>query len=269
MEENSIVERKPGSCVPAKYSNIVTNADKVKLVGKNPALIIGFLGTGLVGNIVANQLIEALNMQQIGFVVSDDLPAMAIFIDGVLRHPFRLYYSQENNLIVAICEVPFNKSSRYLDLARSITDWALKIGVKEVCTIQGIPVAGNPLEHIVYVAAELEVINRLIETSGVEKLPRGLVLGPEAEVLNVCMVNQLNGYALLTPVNQQIPSPAGAAAIIEKLNKIYGIDVKTDVLLSEAQKIKDKLMQLNEKTVESHKQIPTMTTLDDDKNLYL
>ena len=268
MEENSLEERKPGSCVPAKYSSIVTNEDKIHLVGKNPGLIIGFLGAGLVGNIVANQLIEFLSMEQVGWLTSDDLPAMAIFIDGILRHPFRIYYSQKNNLLVLICEVPFNKSSRYLDLARAITDWALKIGVKEIGCIQGIPVTGNPLEPHVYVAAEKEVINRLIETSGVEKLPRGLVLGPEAEVLNVCMVNKLNGYALLTPVNQEIPSPDGAAAIIEKLNKIYNLDpqVKTDVLLSEAQKIKEKLAELNEKTQESHKLIPT--TLDD-KNLYL
>jgi predicted ATP-grasp superfamily ATP-dependent carboligase len=83
------------------------------------------------------------------------------------------------------------------------------------------------------------------------------------------MVNSLKGYALLTPVNQQIPSPDGAAAIIEKLNKIYGIDVKTDLLLSEAQKIKDKLAELNVKTRESHRQIPTMTESSDNKNLYL
>ena len=127
------------ACLPAKDCKLVSNEDKIKLVkDKHPTFIVGFLGAGLVGNIVASEFINQLNMEQIGFVNTVDLPPIAIFYDGILKHPFRLYYSEEKNLVVAQCEVPFNKSSTYQDLARLLSEWALKIGIDEVCTIQGI-----------------------------------------------------------------------------------------------------------------------------------
>ena len=36
-----------------------------------------------------------------------------------LKHPFRLYYSADANLIVAQCEVPFNKSSSIVRVTRA------------------------------------------------------------------------------------------------------------------------------------------------------
>ncbi|MHA1727482.1 MAG: proteasome assembly chaperone family protein [Promethearchaeota archaeon] len=270
---NSVKKLEQPDCkgceVPAKYSNIITEEDKIHFIeGKHPVLIIGFLGAGMVGNIIASEFIEQLGMEQIGFIVSEDLPAMAIFYDGVLKHPFRLYYSQKDNIIIAQCEVPFNKSSRYLDLARSLADWALKIGVEDVCCIQGLGIQGTPADSPVYVAAEQEIIDRLIKSSGVEILPKGLIFGPEAELLNVCLVNKLKGYALLTPVNPNVPAPDGAAAIIQKLNKIYNVNIDIQKLQESAHEIKEKLKELNQKTQQEHQKFLSEGTVPS-KNLYL
>ncbi len=88
--------------------------------------------------------------------------------------------------MVAQCEVPFNKSSTYQDLARLLSDWALKIGIDEVCTIQGLsgPQGTFPPENPpVYVAAEKEILNRILNKSSVKILPHGLVLGPESSFI--------------------------------------------------------------------------------------
>ena len=167
------------ACLPAKDCKLVSNEEKIKLVkDKHPLFIVGFLGAGLVGNIVASELINQLSMDQIGFVNTIDLPPIAIFYDGILKHPFRLYYCEEKNIVVGQCEVPFNKSSTYQDLARLLSDWALKIGIDEVCTIQGLagPQGSFPPENPpVYVAAEKEILDRLKAKSGVQILPQGLV----------------------------------------------------------------------------------------------
>jgi uncharacterized protein (TIGR00161 family) len=261
------------ACLPAKDCKIVSKEEKINLVKtKHPTFIVGFLGAGLVGNIVASEFIEQLKMEQIGFVVTVDLPPIAIFYDGILKHPFRLYYSEEKNLVVAQCEVPFNKSSTYQDLARLLSEWALKIGIDEVCTIQGIsgPQGEFPPENPpVYIAAEREILDRLKEKSGAQILPRGLVLGPEAALLNEGLSNRLNCYALLVPVAQQVPSPDGASAIINELNKIYGFDLKTEKLLEDAQKIREKLMELNQKTQQQHGQMVELNKPEPNRNIYL
>lgn len=261
------------ACLPAKDAKLVANEEKINLVkDKHPSFIVGFLGAGLVGNIVASTLVEQLNCEQIGFVNTNDLPPIAIFYDGILKHPFRLYYSKEKNIVIAQCEVPFNNSSTYQDLARLLSQWALKIGIVEVCTIQGIvgPAESFPPENPpVYVAAEKEIIERLRKTSEVQILPRGLVLGPEAALLNEGLSNRLNCYALLVPVNQQIPSPDGASAIIHELNKIYGLTIDTSKLMEDAQKIREKLMELNQKTQQQHGQMVEMNKSEPSQNIYL
>ncbi|MHA1110481.1 MAG: proteasome assembly chaperone family protein [Promethearchaeota archaeon] len=261
------------ACLPAKDCILVANEEKIKLVkDKHPLLIVGFLGAGLVGNIVASEFVNQLQMEQIGFVNTVDLPPIAIFYDGILKHPFRLYYSAEKNIVLAQCEVPFNKSSTYQDLARLLSDWALKIGIDEVCTIQGLSVPQGtfpPENPPVYIAAEKEILDRLIEKSGVKILPHGLVLGPEAALLNEGLSNRLNCYALLVPVAQQVPSPDGASGIIHELNKIYSLDLQTAKLMEDAQKIREKLSELNQKTQQQHGKMAEMDKPEPSRNIYL
>ncbi|MHA1820104.1 MAG: proteasome assembly chaperone family protein [Promethearchaeota archaeon] len=258
------------ACVPAEHSFIMSDPKKFNsLKGSASAMIVGFLGAGMVGNIVTTQLIEALKMEQIGYVVTDDLPPIAIFYDGVLKHPFRLYYSKEKQIVVAQCEVPFNKSTTYQDLARLLNDWALNIGIKEICVIQGIAVGGIPENSPVYLAAEEEIMGKLLKVKGIETLPQGLVLGPEAAILNECLNNRLDGYALLTPVAQEIPWPSAAVAVIEKLNQIYKLDVSVQKLIDEDKAIKEKLMELNERMKKEHANMDIHQITDRNRTLYM
>lgn len=257
-------------CSPPQKSLIVADEAKLEQIkGKNPLFLIGFPGVGMLGNIISSEFIKQLNMSQIGFVDSEDLPAITIVYDGIIHHPFRLFFSQEKNVILAQCEIPFNKSSTYLDLARLLTDFAIKMGINEICTIQGI--IGVQDNSKVFLAAEQEIMDKLRKAGDVEVLSRGLVFGPEAAILNECLNNSLDGYALLAPVQQELPSPDSAAMIIKQLNNIYGFNIKTDKLLEEGAKIKDALQELNEKTKRQHAkinpEIPRLT--DKQSNLYL
>ncbi len=60
--------------------------------------------------------------------------------------------------------------------------------------------------------------------SDTREVEKGIIVGPEATILNESLTNRLNSYALFTPV-LEIPTPEGAAAIIEVLNEIYNLIV--------------------------------------------
>ncbi|MBN2157447.1 MAG: proteasome assembly chaperone family protein [Candidatus Lokiarchaeota archaeon] len=259
--------------LPAKDCKLVVESGKLDLVkNKHPVLIVGFLGSGLVGNIVVSEFIKQLEMEQIGFVTTNDLPPIAIFYDGILKHPFRLYYSSEKNIVVAQCEVPFNKSATYQDLARLLSGWALEIGIVEVCAIQGLTGSSSsfpPENPPVYVAAEKEILERLKKESDVEILPRGLVLGPEAAILNEGLSNRLNCYALLVPVTAQIPNPEGASAVINELNQIYDLSIDTSKLMEDAHRIRKKLKELSEKTQQQHAQMSELSNLNPSERIYM
>ena len=86
-----------------------------------------------------------------------------------------------------------------------------------------------------------------------KKVEKGIIVGPEATILNEALTNKLNAYALFTPV-LEIPTPEGAAAIIEVLNKIYDLKIETSQLIEEGKDIKAKMLELAQKAQQYQQQ---------------
>ncbi|MBN1213813.1 MAG: proteasome assembly chaperone family protein [Candidatus Lokiarchaeota archaeon] len=237
-------------CPPGKKSKVVIEDLSVKFKD-NPTLILGFAGIGLLGPIIGNTLVEQIkDLKEIGFITSEMLPPISTFYDGVLKHPFRLYYSQKYNIILGIAEVPFQLPSAYSDLAKTICNWALSddINIQDVILFQGIPTGGMIEEFKVYYASEHELIKEL-EEAGIKKVEKGIIVGPEATIINEALTNRLEILILFTPV-YQIPTPEGAASLINILNKKFKMNINTSALLEEGKEIKEKMLELAEKTQE-------------------
>lgn len=241
-------------CDKGKRSTIVIE-DLTTEIKEGATFVIGFAGIGLIGPIVANTLIEQLSdVKEIGFITSEYLPPISVFYAGVLKHPFRLLYSPQNNLIIGICEVPFQIPTAYNDLSKTICNWALSddVKAKEIVIFQGIPQRGIIDEYPVYYAAEEAMIEHL-EKFGIAKVEKGIIVGPEATVLNEALTNRLNAYALFTPV-LEIPTPEGAASILEVLNKIYELKIDTTSLIEQGKEIKAKMLELAQKASQYQQQ---------------
>ncbi|TKJ23955.1 MAG: hypothetical protein CEE43_01975 [Promethearchaeota archaeon Loki_b32] len=241
-------------CEKGKKSSIIID-DLTVEIKEGATFVLGFAGIGLIGPIVANTLIEQLtDIKEIGFITSEYLPPISVFYAGVLKHPFRLLYSLKNNLIVGICEVPFQIPNAYNDLSKTICNWALSedVKAKEIVIFQGIPQRGIIDEYPVYYAAE-EVMMDHLEKFGITKVEKGIIVGPEATVLNEALTNKLHAYALFTPV-LEIPTPEGAASILEVLNKMYELTIDTASLIEQGKEIKSKMLELAQKAQQYQKQ---------------
>jgi uncharacterized protein len=239
--------RKEYICEPGKKSKVIIEDVSIR-IKEGATIILGFAGVGLLGTIIGNTITEQIeDLQEIGFITSEFLPPISVFYHGVLKHPFRLYYSNKYNIILGMSEVPFQISSAYNDLAKTICNWALSddVRAKEIVIFQGIPQRGMIDDFPVYYASEDHSIEAF-EEDGVKKVEKGIIVGPEATVVNESLSNKLKPLVLFTPV-YQIPTPEGAAAIIEVLNKRYNLDLDTKPLIEEGQDIKSKMLELAEK----------------------
>ena len=241
-------------CEKGKKSSVVIDDLSVE-IKEGATFVLGFAGIGLIGPIVANTLIEQLtDIKEIGFITSEYLPPISVFYAGVLKHPFRLLYSPNHNLIVGICEVPFQIPTAYNDLSKTICNWALSedVRAKEIIIFQGIPQRGIIDEYPVYYAAE-EAMMEHLEKFGISKVEKGIIVGPEATVLNEALTNRLNAFALFTPV-LEIPTPEGAASILEVLNKMYELTIDTASLIEQGKEIKAKMLELAQKAQQYQQQ---------------
>lgn len=251
--------RKEYICSKGKKSSVIIEDLRVE-IKEGATFILGFAGIGLLGPIVANALIEQIpDIKEIGFVTSEFLPPIAIFTDGKLKQPFQLFYTPQYNIIVGVCEVPFQVSSAYTDLARTICNWALSedVKAKELLVFQGIPHRGVLDDYPVYYAAE-EALMEKLKQYGIEKVNKGVILGPEATILNEALMNRLKAFALFTPV-LEIPTPEAGAAILEVLNEMYHLNIDTKPLIEQGKEIKAKMLELAQKTKEyqSQQELPS------------
>ncbi len=105
----------------------------------NPILIAGFPGPGLVGSISFNYTIKKLEMHQIICFESEFIVPGVIFMDGKLRHPFRIYSNIEGTICALICEAPIMVHGMH-SVVDALAKWAEDIGVTEVFVIEGMAI---------------------------------------------------------------------------------------------------------------------------------
>jgi uncharacterized protein len=203
----------------------IVQTQELKL--NQPLLLCCFPSAGVVGIIVANEIVEQFKMEEIAFVRSKYVPSAAVFLDGRLRHPFRIYANKTKNLIVVTTELPIAEEGMYA-VSSSLLDWAATMGVKETVVLDGIPVQGLPEERKVLFVAEEEKIAELQKFKDMEMLNKGIITGIAGSVLAETLCRSVVGFALLTPAIAVVPDPEAAIQLIQALNKLYrlGIDFK-------------------------------------------
>ena len=223
---------------------------------KNPVIFAGFVGAGLVGTIAVDYIINKLNMKEIGFLRSKHLPPSTVFMQGRLRHPFRLYANNDGSICVIICEIIINREGLYT-IASTILDWAEKKGSNEIVILDG--VASDKHDKKAFCAAEVDLC-RVMEEHGIKMIPQGFITGISGGILNECLIRKIHGVTLLANANDRVPDTLAAVTLIDAINKVYGIKVDTKELKKQKNQIGYELKELSNKYSE-HKKI--------DSNMYM
>jgi uncharacterized protein len=254
-------------------TTIRTISDINNLQKNKSILIAGFPGPGLVGSISTSYIIEKLNMRQIACVESEYISPGVIYVDGKLRHPFRLYANEEGNVCVIVCEAPIMINGIHYVL-NTVMDWAIKNAIQEVLVLDGISVQGIPRsdrqpiilgstemdENIQYNNNKIEEnvslsSNRQNISSNFNKSAIGdsnkryttFIGGIAGGLLSACLSYQIPCAAILVPSSSGIPDPEGAAILIESYNSIIkneNLKINPDQLKEQGQILKKQLEQI-------------------------
>ncbi|MDP3742022.1 MAG: PAC2 family protein, partial [Candidatus Micrarchaeota archaeon] len=108
--------------------------DKPKL--KNPVVIEGFPGVGMIGTIAASFLAEKLQMKLIGYFSSPHFPPIAAIHDYVPVSPVRIYCSEEEDLIIVFSELVI-PAQLVVPLSEKIIELAEKYNAKAIYSFAG------------------------------------------------------------------------------------------------------------------------------------
>ena len=226
-----------------------------KTILKSPIVFAGFVGAGLVGPLSVGHIIDKLKMEEIGYLRSRYLPPSTVFIQGRLRHPFRLYSNNEGTICAIICEItlPFGLH----DIVSTILNWAEKNGSHEIVILDGVAAATH--DDKAFCAAEDDLC-RVMEDIDIKMIPQGFITGVVGGILNECLVRKIQGVTLLVKANEKAPDPLAAATLVKAVNRAYHMDIDTTDLRKEKKRIDADFKELSDKYTE-HRKI--------DSNMYM
>jgi uncharacterized protein len=217
---------------------------------RNPVLIEGYPGVGLVGHIAANFLAKELKMDMIGYVESPFIPPMALILEGKPNPPLRFY--GKDNLIVAVADI-YVPPTLVNEIARELVDYLKEMNAQKVISMGGIGIGFFKDQMDVWGVGAREELNKELEGNGVKILQYGSIMGMSGRLLWEASRNGLDAYVLLGETFGDRPDPRAAANVIEALKKLTGIEVSTEPLLQEARVIEEQLRRMHEQMEQARK----------------
>jgi uncharacterized protein len=208
-----------------------------------PLMVCCFPSAGVVGPIVAHTIIDQFKMTEIAHLRSRFMPSAAVFLEGRLRHPFRIYGHEKLNLILVTAELPVADDGLYV-VSSALLDWGATMGAREVVILDGIPVQGMPSDRKVLFAAEEEKIAELAKDDQMEILDKGIITGIAGSILSETLCRSMVGFALLTPAIAVIPDPGAAVQLLEALNRLYKLKIDLTELKEGSEVIRRKMEEM-------------------------
>lgn len=225
------------------YAKCVCKSDiKVKTI------LVGFPGMGLAGAIAAQQISEELKLDTVGFVEGLAIPPVAVFLDGYLRHPYRIMGKKGLDMVIFIGESAVSSEAAYF-ISNAILDWAKEHGAEEIIILDGFAFLDPNDEAKVFLVAEPEIKEKA-EKLKIPPLKSGYIKGFAGAMLNKTMTADIDGLAFLVGTRPDLPDPGSAASLIETVNNYKNLKVETDSLVKQQESIKRKLQELSMETQE-------------------
>ncbi|MBI2129380.1 proteasome assembly chaperone family protein [Candidatus Woesearchaeota archaeon] len=212
---------------------------------KNPIIIEGFPGFGLVGTIATEFLIEHLKCEQIGKYYFDDLPATIAIHDGKVVDPIGIFYNKKYNIAIihsisAVAGMEWKAADLILNVAK-------QLAAKEVICLEGVGGlnAGLGEENRVFFNSNNAKIKKDLESTGIKELKEGIIIGVTSALL---LKSDFPLTCIFAEAHTNLPDSRASAQIIKVLDKYLSLEVDYKPLLEQAHKFEEKLKGLLEKS---------------------
>ncbi|MBI5797789.1 proteasome assembly chaperone family protein [Candidatus Woesearchaeota archaeon] len=189
---------------------------------KNPIIIEGFPGLGLIGTISTEYLIKHLGAKSIGHISSKKIAPMVAVHESKLVQPLEVFYAKSKNIIIlhALADI----RGMEWDIADALQELYVTLKAKEVISVEGI--LGQNKDLNVYYYTNDSAVKKKMDANKVGLLQEGIVSGVTAALL--LKENEMATTGFFVETHSKLPDSRAAAKIIELLDSYLklGVDIK-------------------------------------------
>ncbi len=204
---------------------------------KNPIIIEGFPGFGLVGTIASEFLIDHLKTELIGKIIFEEMPPVVAIHNDKLVEPLGVFYDKKYNLV--ILHAITTSTGFEWQLANALVELAKDLGAKEVISLEGVGSNGLKASSESFYYTNIEKKKAVFNNIGLKPLKEGIIMGVTGALMLKIDENPL--CCLFADTASNLPDSKAAARIIEALDKYLGLEIDPKPLLQQAAKFEDKL----------------------------
>lgn len=213
---------------------------------KNVRIIEGFPGFGLIGTIATEFLMDHLEIEKIGIVEIEEIPAMVAIHQNELVEPISIHYNKRYNLVL-VHAINIGKNQEW-KLAEIIQELATKLSAKEIISLEGVG-SPNPGESRVFYYAKKKnaAIKKLEKVA--EPLKEGIIVGVTGALMSKDL--KIPVLSLFAEAKSNLPDSNAAAEIIKALDLYTGLKIDPKPLKKQAEMFEDKLKGIVSKSKEA------------------
>lgn len=215
--------------------------EKAKIEPKNPVLVEGLPGMGMVGRIAARHLVKQLKARKFAELYSPYFPYYVIVNKkgGVrlLRGDFYFWKNQtgKNDLILLTGDSQAQTNKGQYEVSSCILDFAEKCGAETVISMGGYQEA-KEISKVVAVSTSRELLHRASKAGAMVSPAGNPIVGTAGLLLGLADLRDIDALCLLGGTRGYLPDPKAARSILEVLQKILGIEVDLSGLDKEIEK---------------------------------
>ncbi len=217
---------------------------------KGYTLIEGFPGLGLSGTIGAKYIVEKFDFIQFGHIDSPMFMPIIRIQKGVPTHPARIYYNKKLKMVIVLSEQVINSKLAPF-IAKELTNWIEKKGIKKVISTSGIK---TNEETKIYAFASDEQSKKDLKKQKIKMIENGVSEGVTALIMLHLKDKKIDAYCLLG--NTKLSADYWAATeLVKTISSLTNMSIDVKPLIKEAKLMETALKKhLNViKNVESKK----------------
>lgn len=223
---------------------------------KNPTLIEGLPGLGLVGKIAIRHMIKQLHAPKFAFLYSPHFPYFVIVSKkGSVRLLRGTFYhwkdpNGKNDLIFFTGDSQAQTIEGQYEISDRILDFAKQHGVKLIITIGGYRMEAKDKPKVVAAATDQDLLSKALK-AGAEVSPTGSpIVGTAGLILGLSHFRAIDALCLLGETRGYLPDPKSAKSVLEILQSMLGFDANIaglDEEIAKGEKMVTRLQKIEEK----------------------
>jgi uncharacterized protein (TIGR00162 family) len=223
---------------------------------KNPVLIEGLPGLGLVGKIATRYLIKHLKAEKLAHLYSPHFPYFVLLKKKgsvrLLRGTFHLWKNQnaENDLMFFTGDSQAQTIEGQYEISDCILDFAKKHNAKIIVTVGGYRMEVKDKPRVIAAATNPKLLNRALKAEAVVSSMGSPVVGTAGLILGLASFHKVDALCLLGETRGYLPDPEAAKSVLEVLRELFSIDVDLtdlDEEILKAKKMVKRLQKIEEK----------------------